>query len=43
MPNLTIYLNEELYNYVKGTPSKIIQEALQDSIKAQSDKSNKTK
>ena len=28
MPNLTIYLNEELYDYVKKDASKIIQEAL---------------
>jgi len=28
MPNITIYLNAELYEKVKKNPSKIIQEAL---------------
>ena len=28
MPNLTIYLNDKLYQKVKKSPSKIIQEAL---------------
>lgn len=28
MPNITIYLNDELYQFVKKSPSKIIQEAL---------------
>jgi len=32
MPNLTIYLNEELYEYVKKDASKIIQEALREHI-----------
>ncbi len=28
MPNLTIYLNSELYERIKNNPSRIIQEAL---------------
>jgi len=28
MPNITIYVNAELYNFIKDSPSKIIQEAL---------------
>jgi len=28
MPNITIYLNTELYDFVKAKPSTIIQEAL---------------
>jgi len=32
MPNLTIYLNNELYDFVKRKPSKIIQEALTEKI-----------
>ena len=30
MPNLTIYLNDELYSYVRKEASKIIQEALRE-------------
>lgn len=32
MPTITIYLNNELFDYVKDEPSKIIQEALIESI-----------
>ena len=30
MPSVNIYLNEELFEYVKKNKSKIIQEALQE-------------
>jgi len=33
MPNITIYLNKELYERVKKKPSKIIQEALIEYFK----------
>lgn len=32
MPTITVYLNNELYDYVKEEPSKKIQEALQKMI-----------
>jgi len=35
MPNLTIYLNDELYQFVKKSPSKIVQESLRATIEKQ--------
>lgn len=32
MPNLTIYLNKELFKYVEKHPSAIIQDALSEKI-----------
>lgn len=32
MPNLTIYVNAELYEIIKSNPSKIIQKALNEMI-----------
>jgi len=33
MPSINIYLNEELFEFVKADKSKIIQKALEDYIK----------
>lgn len=38
MPNLTIYLNDELYDFVKGRASEVIQNALMDYKKKVSKK-----
>jgi len=33
MPTITVYLNDELYDFVKGRASEVIQKSLMDYIK----------
>jgi len=40
MPTITVYLNNELFDFVKDEPSKIIQEALIELISKKKPKKN---
>lgn len=40
MPNINIYLNKELYDYVKDNPSKIVQTALMEIIRLENETNN---
>ena len=40
MPTIQIYLNQELFDFVKNDKSKIIQQALQDYIEQLKHKQN---
>lgn len=42
MPNINIYLDEELYNYVVNDKSKIIQEALRLLIEKDTEDATRT-